>query len=159
MKTGEFGKRLNRRGCAWTKSTVYGSSLLEIYENDLQMKDGLPFATIDENRRCSMEVNLDNYSGELPESTFRLICEYVATPIEKRRELAKKYIVPVPKLFRTYYRIPDKDSLDGLNGKLSLTWSICYGSTPETDKEIRFTMDEIKKYGLEDYDYTEVRDD
>lgn len=159
MKTSELEKHLNRRGFAWTKSMIFDHPLLDIYENDLQMKDGRPFATINENQRYDMGINPNNYSDELPKSTFCLICDYAATPIDERRELAKKYIVPVPKLFRTYYRIPDKDSLNGLNGKLSLKWSICYGDTPKTDKGIRFTMEEIKKYGLEDYDYTEVQDE
>lgn len=150
MKTVEFGKRLNRQGCVWTKSTVYGSPLLDIYENDLQMKDGRPFATINENQRYDMGINPNNYSDELPESTFFLICDYAATPIDKRRELEKKYFVKVFKAENFYYwKISTNDAVD-------LTVST---NTNSFSSDKQFTMDEIKKYGLEGCKRVEVQDE
>ncbi len=74
-----------------------------------------------------------------------------------KTEVKKQYIVPVPKMHRMYYRIPYDNHLDQINNTLS--WLICYGDTHKTDKGIRFTMDEIKKYGLEDYERIEVQDE
>lgn len=73
-----------------------------------------------------------------------------------KAETEKQYVVPVPKMNRMYYRIPYDNDLDKHKGTLS--WLICYGSTPKTDKRIRFTMDQLKKYGLENYDHEEVED-
>jgi hypothetical protein len=56
-----------------------------------------------------------------------------------------------------YYRIPYGSHLNQINNTLS--WLICYGDTPKTDKRIRFTMDEIKKYGLEGCERVEVQDE
>lgn len=74
-----------------------------------------------------------------------------------KTEVKKQYIVPVPKMYRMYYRIPYGSHLNQINNTLS--WLICYGDTPKTDKRIRFTMDEIKKYGLEGCERVEVQDE
>lgn len=74
-----------------------------------------------------------------------------------KAEVKKQYIVPVPKMYRMYYRIPYDNHLDQINN--TLAWLICYGDTPKTDKRIRFTMDQIKQYGLEDCERVEVQDE
>ncbi|KRM61045.1 hypothetical protein FC26_GL002262 [Paucilactobacillus vaccinostercus DSM 20634] len=114
------------------------------------MKDERPFATINENQRYGMGINPNNYSDELLESTFWLICDYAATPIDERREPEKKYYVKVLKAENFYYwKISPNDAT-------TLTIS---NNTNSFSSDKQFTMDEIKKYGLEGCERVEVQDE
>jgi hypothetical protein len=82
------------------------------------------------------------YSNKL----YMILAEYAMTPIEERKDKSKKYYVKVPYADDAYYW-KFKDGVLHVTSNL-----ICYLE----DKQ--FTMKEIKKLGLENYELVEVEE-